>query len=138
MSASFHIVYDQVYDHATGKLGKQYILIDNDGESIVLPPSRITREVKDLAIKAGSRQEPTMLNRKGLICLSIINENDQFLISSTDELPEEQKCELEEVLRDDILLRYDNSEYHDPDVVDAYLQDHAFALDDVRLFSLFN
>ena len=49
-------------------------------------------------------------------------------IKSLSELSKKLQKEIAKSLTEDILERYDNSEYHNPDLIDALLQDNGYRL----------
>ncbi len=52
-------------------------------------------------------------------------------IVSLDEMDKKDVEELERIQTEDILERYDNEEYYDPEIVDNFLQDKGYKLVDL-------
>lgn len=50
------------------------------------------------------------------------------IIHSWEEIPQKLRTELEEELAEDILERYNNSEYHDPILIEEFLADNDYKL----------
>ena len=54
------------------------------------------------------------------------------LITSLEEMDSEDMKELDRVLTEDILERYNHSEYHEPEVITAFLEEHNYELAEER------